>query len=85
MKPLENEELLAVMQEMLVAGSVNRIVFALLALVMIWLLLRLFDRMSGVKFKRVMHERISTDAAASAWYFGLRFVGACYLVGSVIS
>lgn len=72
------------MLEVLMTSGVYRLFFALLALVALFFLLRWFDQLSGKTFKNA-YSRIQDDAKALAIYYGLRFLGACLLLGQLLS
>lgn len=61
-----------------------KIAYAMAALFFVTLFLRLLDKSLGVKFSAVWAE-ISTDPLAAADYMGKRFIGACILVGLLLS
>ena len=71
------------MQQLLIVSTLQTLMMAICAVLLVWLLLRLLDRISGCKFT-VFLEEIRNDSMASAVYFGLRFLGACLLVGLAI-
>ena len=72
------------MIDVLMTSSAMTLGFALLALLMGWLALRVLDRTGGVNFKETM-GRISYEPKPAAIYFGLRFIGMCLLIGLVLS
>ncbi|SEG12872.1 hypothetical protein [Marinobacterium lutimaris] len=72
------------MDGVLMVSSLLTLAFALLALFMGWLSLRLLDRMGGINFKETV-GRITYEPKPAAIYFGLRFVGVCVLLGMVLS
>jgi len=72
------------MEEVLFTSGVYRLAFALLALLGLFLLLRLFDKLSGHSFNTA-YSRINDNAQALAVYYGLRFMGACLLLGQLLS
>ena len=59
--------------------------YCVVAVAVLLLLLRLFDRMLGIRFSEVWHEIKSDNNIALALYHGLRFVGCCILLGCIIS
>ena len=71
------------LSEVALAGAAQSLVLAICALFLVWLMLRVLDKLAGRPFGEI-YEVITLDAKASALYFGLRFVGACALVGMVI-
>ena len=71
------------LSEVALTGAAQSLVLAICALFLVWLMLRVLDKLAGRPFGEV-YETITRDAKASALYFGLRFVGACTLVGMVI-
>lgn len=71
------------LSEVALAGAVQSLVLAVCALILVWLMLRVLDKLAGRPFGEI-YEVITLDAKASALYFGLRFAGACTLVGMVI-
>lgn len=48
-----------------------------------FLMLRVFDLIGGVKFKQVL-DTLHTDSKALAIYFGLRWLGCSIAVGLVV-
>lgn len=72
------------MDPILIESAIFRLAFAGLAVGVTWGLLRLLDKAAGVPFRTVVRE-IADDAGTAALYYGLRFLGACLLVGYVLS
>ena len=71
------------MQQLLIVSTLQTLIMAVFAVLLVWLLLRLLDRISGYKFTLFLEE-IRHEPMALSVYFGLRFVGACLLVGLAI-
>jgi hypothetical protein len=69
---------------LLTVSGIQTLAFALIAILLGWLLLRGLDRLSRVDFKLTM-TRIAHEPHAAALYFGCRFVGVCLLLGMVLS
>ena len=72
------------MQEVLVTSSLLTLAFAMLALVLVLVVLRLFDMVTGTPFSETK-KVIKNDPKAAATYYGLRFLGVCLLVGQLFS
>lgn len=56
-----------------------RLIKIILAFALLFLILRAFDWIAGYKFKSARAKWLEVPTAA-AMYYGLRFVGAAYLV-----
>jgi ABC-type sulfate transport system permease component len=72
------------MKEVILTSGVITLFYALVALFLVWAVLRIFDKSSVTPFSAVK-EVILSDSISTAIYYGLRFSGACMLVGLVIS
>jgi hypothetical protein len=72
------------MEDFVTQGFVLRIVYSIMMVVIVWLLLRGLDKLSGVNFKEIMGV-IREDAIAAALYLGLRFIGVVVGIGLVVS
>lgn len=72
------------MGEVIATSSALTLMWAILAMAMVWGLLRLFDRVSGFDPKETLRG-IRNHEMAAAVYLGMRFLGACLLVGLVLS
>lgn len=72
------------MTEVMITSGLYRLVFAVVAILSLFLLLRLLDHLSGTTF-RLTFKRITYDPRSAALYFGLRFLGACILLGLLLS
>lgn len=59
--------------------------YCLVAIGLLITALRVFDRMLGYRFSDMWKEITDENNAAMAVYLGLRFVGACILIGSILS
>lgn len=70
--------------DVVILSSVLKLAFGFLAVIVVFGLLRLLDRLSGVTFSSWMYKASRSSDYAVAIYFGLRFVGVCMLVGSII-
>lgn len=68
------------MENIILISTAQTLFIAAAAILLVWFLLRVLDRASGSKF-RVIYAVIIQNPQAAALYFGLRFVGACLLVG----
>lgn len=68
------------MQQLLIISTLQTLFIATAAILLVWLLLRLLDKALGRKFGEI-YDVIIKDSKATALYFGLRFIGACVLVG----
>lgn len=72
------------MSEMFLAGGVN-ILFALgksvLALFVVWTMLRIFDEASDVSFKDDVLPQLKQGNIGLGLYYGCRFLGAAILGG----
>lgn len=64
----------------LFTSSAHTLLMAALAITMVWGLLRILDILAGTPFTKVK-EVIYADSKAAALYAGLRFLGACILIG----
>jgi hypothetical protein len=59
-----------------------RLIKIVFAFVLLFFVLRLFDKISGLKFTRT-YQLMAQNAMAVGIYFGLRFIGAALLVAMV--
>ena len=55
----------------------------ILGLIGTWFVLRTFDASSKIDFRQAFNN-IERDPKAIAHYYGLRFIGVCFVVGFVI-
>lgn len=62
----------------------RQVVAAGLGLLALMLMLRAFDRANGISFGRDVWRKLDDSPSALALYFGLRFVGAALLMGSIL-
>ncbi|MCW8918954.1 MAG: hypothetical protein OQL08_09095 [Gammaproteobacteria bacterium] len=72
------------MTEVIVTSTSLTLFMAFIALFLVWMLLRLLDISQGRDIHLTLN-RIHDDPRSAALYLGLRFMGACLLVGLVIS
>jgi hypothetical protein len=72
------------MDDFVVVASLLKLSYAALALGAVTLFLRYLDKRGGVDFHDFF-EDLKNDPKAAALYLGARFVGACLLVGYVLS
>lgn len=72
------------MAEFMVSGFILRLIVVVIALVVVWAVLRVLDRLTGVRFVSVYHA-MATNPLGLGLYLGLRFIGACLLVGLLLS
>lgn len=72
------------MTEILATSTALTLGYAVAAILLTWGLLRALDRAAGLNPKETIRS-ITDDPKAAALYFGLRFLGACLLVGLAIS
>jgi hypothetical protein len=66
--------------EILTVSQSLKLMWALIACVAVFAVLRLRDRLIGVDFKAVA-RRIQANPLASALYYGLSVIGVCLLIG----
>lgn len=66
----------------IVAGAL-KLLYAVAAIVMVWLLLRRFDRSCGFKFTDTL-AKIRESSTATATYYGARIVAVCILFGMLM-
>ena len=75
------------MIEGITAGLILRLIIAIAAVVLgligTWFVPRTFDASSDIDFKKAFNT-IERDPKAIAHYYGLRFIGVCFVVGFVI-
>jgi hypothetical protein len=71
------------MEDVLFWSFATRSLWAALAVLLLWGLLRLWNHLTGDSFDYAFKE-IVNDPPAAAVYFGLRFVGIALLVGMVL-
>lgn len=71
----------------MIEGLIIRLVIALAALVIgligTWFVLRTFDASSKIDFKKVF-DKMEEDPKAMASYYGMRFIGVCFMIGFII-
>ena len=72
------------MTEFMVSGLILRLIVVVIALVVVWAVLRVLDRLTGVRFVSV-YQAVATNPLGLGLYLGLRFIGACVLVGLLLS
>ena len=72
------------MGEVLFTSATMTLAFAIVAIVLTLMVLRIFDVLTGAPFHSV-REVIREDPKAAALYYGLRFLGVCLLVGQLFS
>lgn len=73
------------MEKFAIAAFVLNLGYCVLALGLLILALRLFDQLLGHRFVDLWREIKDENSVAMALYLGLRFVGACILLGSILS
>lgn len=71
------------MNTVMLTSGVYQLVMAIIAILMVWLLLRLLDVALGFRFRDWLQE--NQNDTAIGIYLGLRFLGACILVGLLFS
>lgn len=68
-------------------GVALRIIISIIAIIIgligTWFVLRTFDASSKIDFKKAF-DKMETDPKAIASYYGMRFIGVCFVVGFVI-
>ena len=69
---------------MILLSAIGRLMFVLTALIAVWMMLRLLDRLGGHSFKEQMRI-IRGDARALALYNGFRILAVGIAVGLVFS
>lgn len=72
------------MFELIGVQYVTTALYAMTALVIVLGLLRWLDKSAGRPWCHVI-DNIREDPRAAAFYYGVRFAGACLLVGMVMS
>lgn len=72
------------MDEIILFSYGSNVIFVIVAAVVIWALLRLFDHLNDDKWSDA-RRKIHTDARACAHYYGMRILGFCILVGLLLS
>jgi hypothetical protein len=72
------------MEEFIGLAALLNLGYAAAAIIMTVYLTRWLDRRARVRFPSIL-ERITHEPLAAALYFGARFLGACLLVGLVLS
>ncbi|RLA83769.1 MAG: hypothetical protein DRG78_03460 [Epsilonproteobacteria bacterium] len=70
------------MFEVLITSFASKIISALVAFILIWGLLRLLDKFSGVDFRARITEINNMEFAV---YNGARLIALCLLVGMIMS
>jgi hypothetical protein len=74
------------MTEFTAYSFVLNLIYCLIAVAILMLVLRRFDRMLGIDFKKDIWREIEEENnSAMAQYVGLRFLGCCVLLGLIIS
>jgi len=71
------------MNEVMITSGIYQLVMAVMAIIIVWFLLRLLDVSLGFRFRTWLQEN-NNDTAVGI-YLGLRFLGACILVGLLFS
>ena len=71
------------MNQVMLTSGIYQLVMAVLAIIIVWFLLRLLDVSLGFRFRTWLQEN-NNDTAVGI-YLGLRFLGACILVGLLFS
>lgn len=72
------------MNQVLLTSIGLQLVTAIIALLVIWGMFRLLDRGMGHPFADAV-EKMYENPMAVALYYGLRFLGACILIGLLLS
>lgn len=72
------------MIDVIMTSSGLTLLFALVAILAAWGMLRWLDVIAGVNFKTTIRE-VCRNEHSAALYFGLRFLGVCILLGLVLS
>lgn len=70
--------------EMTAYGAVTDLVYALLAMLLLWLGLRYLDKANGRPWIETM-DIIRSDSLATSHYYGARWIGACLIIGMLLS
>lgn len=65
-------------------GQLLSLAFLLFAVYAITWILGRFDKRMGLDFRREIVPHLRESPLAAALYLGLRFVGSCYLVGTLL-
>ncbi|MGE0658270.1 MAG: transglycosylase SLT domain-containing protein [Reyranellaceae bacterium] len=73
------------MQDILLLSLVVKLVVAVAAIALAWLVLRRLDRSLGVNFRADVWPKLSNTGIGLAIYHGLRFFGVMLLIGLVLS
>ena len=73
------------MTEFMLSGLLLRFIAVVIALVVVWAVLRVLDRLTGVKSFVSLYQAMATNPLGLGLYLGLRFIGACLLVGLLLS
>ena len=71
------------MNQVMLTSGIYQLVMAVMAIIIVWFLLRLLDVSLGFRFRTWLQEN-NNDTAVGI-YLGLRFLGACILVGLLFS
>ena len=71
------------MENFLLVDFVIKLFYIVMALIVMRLLLRWFDKVVGIEFKESF-KKVSQDGKAFALYIGLRFIGISILISSII-
>ena len=73
------------MTEFTLYTVVMNLIYGLMALLALFGVLRLFDKLIGIRFADMWKEITNDNNTAVAAYLGLRFIGCCLLIGLVIA
>lgn len=71
------------MELILLISTAQKLFIAVIALFAVWLLLRFMDNSVNQPFSSTLDRIKNHESIATALYYGLRFVGACLLVGLI--
>jgi len=71
------------MNQVMLTSGIYQLVMAVLAIIIVWFLLRLLDVSLGFRFRTWLQE--NENDTSIGIYLGLRFLGACLLVGLLFS
>lgn len=67
------------MLETIIIGALAKLGMALIGLFMLFIALRVFDRLGRVNFRRSLNK-IERHPIAAAVYFSARFLGVCFVL-----
>ncbi len=65
-------------------ATLFNLLYLVVALITVFLALRIRDWLSKVKFSEEVIPKIKSDPLSSAVYYGLWAFGACYLAGAML-